>query len=289
MAKASRNAHLDPEVDFVRIYRDLTTLEFPWDFNQALSFALFRTYAVPSIGALLHRTAEFENRTQKRYDDTALLLEVPLTTGFDDDRGRAAIRRINQMHRSYDISNDDMLYVLSTFVVVPQRWIDRYGWRKLTAAELRASVLYYRTLGKHMAIKGIPEDYLGFAKLMDDYERDHFAYDGGARKVADATKALLASFYPRPLAPAIDVFSRAIMDEPLLAAFRYDRPNALARALSNGGLKLRAAVVAKLPPRRKPLHVYEMPRIKSYPGGFTVEQMGTFPTGCPVDHSALTT
>ena len=29
------------------------THEFPWDMNEALSFALFRTYAVPSIGGLL--------------------------------------------------------------------------------------------------------------------------------------------------------------------------------------------------------------------------------------------
>ena len=36
--------------------------EFPWDMNQALSFALFRTYAVPSIGDLLARTGEFTAR-----------------------------------------------------------------------------------------------------------------------------------------------------------------------------------------------------------------------------------
>lgn len=30
---------------------------------------------------------------------------------------------MNQMHRGYSISNDDMLYVLSVFVVVPIRWM----------------------------------------------------------------------------------------------------------------------------------------------------------------------
>ena len=35
-------ARLDPETDYQEIYRVMTTLEFPWDMNQALSFALFR-------------------------------------------------------------------------------------------------------------------------------------------------------------------------------------------------------------------------------------------------------
>ena len=47
---------LDPVTDFHEIYRITTTHEFPWDMNQALTFALYRTFAVPSIGELLGRT-----------------------------------------------------------------------------------------------------------------------------------------------------------------------------------------------------------------------------------------
>ena len=39
--------------------RDLISREFPWGNTQALSFALFRTYAVPSIGDLLCDTRQF--------------------------------------------------------------------------------------------------------------------------------------------------------------------------------------------------------------------------------------
>ena len=45
-----RIEQLDPARDYAEIYRLMGTHEFPWDMNQALSFALFRTYAVPSIG-----------------------------------------------------------------------------------------------------------------------------------------------------------------------------------------------------------------------------------------------
>jgi len=38
--------------------------------TQSLSLALYRTYAVPSIGELLATTREFRDRTRKRYADS---------------------------------------------------------------------------------------------------------------------------------------------------------------------------------------------------------------------------
>src|SRR3954453_11499306 len=130
---------------------------------------------------------EFEDRTHKRYADTGLILEAVLEHGFGSSEGRAGIRRMNQMHGSYDISNDDMRYVLSTFVVVPMRWLDRFGWRPLSEAERRASANYYNELGRHMKNKESPATYEEFAAYLDAYERDHFAYSPGGRAVSDAT------------------------------------------------------------------------------------------------------
>jgi len=47
---------LDPERDYQEIYRTSAEYEFPWDVQRSLELALFRTYAVPSIGGLLDRT-----------------------------------------------------------------------------------------------------------------------------------------------------------------------------------------------------------------------------------------
>lgn len=284
MFRWDRNRGLDPRTDFEQIYRHLSLYDFPWDFNQSLSFALFRTYAVPSVGRLLSDSKGFDD-TQRRYDDTALLLERPLVCGFDSEDGKSAIRRINQMHRSYDITNDDMLYVLATFVVVPKRWIDDYGWRKLTYDEVTASVNYYRKLGKHMNIKDMPETYQEFADLLDSYEAEHFAYDAGGRRVADMTLELLTTFYPRPFRPAVKVFSRALMDRPLLEAFRYDEPSAAVRALSHAAMRARAAVVRLLPPRLRAKRFEGSNRMKTYRSGeVVVDRLGTFPSGCPVRH-----
>ena len=123
--------------------------------NQSLVVRALPHLRRPSIGGLLRKTGEFTERTQKRYDDTALILDTILEHGLSSPPGRTALRRMNEMHGAYDISNDDKLYVLSTFVVMPIRWLDKYGWRRLTAAERAASVNYYRELGRHMGIRGI--------------------------------------------------------------------------------------------------------------------------------------
>ena len=279
-------ARLDPEVDYEEIYRVMATLEFPWDMIQSLSFALFRTYAVPSIGRLLDETGEFERNTQKRYDDTALLLDEVSLHGLHTTRGRAAIRRINQMHGSYDISDDDMRYVLSTFVVVPKRWMDDFGWRPFSPGEVAASVRYYVELGRLMGIKDIPGTYGELETLLDGYEAEHFAFDPGGRRVADATLALLLTFYPAVAARPMELFSRALMDPPLLAAFRYRAAPAPVVAAARRGLRARARVESLLPARRTPVHARDLPRIRSYPGGFDAEELGTFPRGCPVRHAA---
>jgi ER-bound oxygenase mpaB/B'/Rubber oxygenase, catalytic domain len=272
-----RIAALDPDREFAEIYRITAGHEFPWDMTQALGLALYRTYAVPSIGELLARTGEFTRRTHKRYADTGLILDAILEHGFTTPTGRAALRRMNQMHNAYGISNDDMRYVLCTFVVIPMRWLDRFGWRPLTEAERRASANYYRALGRHMNIKDLPATHQEFAACLDAYEREHFAFSPGGRAVSDATLALVAGFQPRPARRLAHRAGIALLDPPLREAFGYPDPGRLVRALVEGGLRLRARVERRLPPRRRPRHVREMREFAIYPDGYRVEELGTFP------------
>src|SRR5690348_3162594 len=167
---------LDPLRDHVKIYHLCTGYEFPWDTVRALEIALYRTYCVPSISALLDKTGEFRLRTQKRYDDTAIIVAEMAQWGYDSERGREAQRRMNRIHSQFNISNDDYLYVLSTFIYEPIRWIDKFGWRKLSEQERLAAYYYYREVGRRMNIKNIPPSYEEFEQFNRDYERDHFRY-----------------------------------------------------------------------------------------------------------------
>lgn len=274
-----RLGRLDPQRDATEIYRTLASVEFPWDINQALSFALFRTYAVPTIGALLARTGEFTGRVQKRYDDTALILDAILQGGTSSPEGKVALRRMNRMHAAYAISNADLLYVLCTFVVVPVRWLDAYGWRRLTDTERVANVAHYRDVGRHMGITDLPTTYAGFATYLDDYERSHFAYDQGGRAVADATLDLMTTFPPNHRLPkrVSRRFARAVMDEPLRAALHIAAPTRVEQWLARRLLRLRGRYVRLLPPRSVPLQARDLPNIRSYPNGYDVADLGTFP------------
>ncbi|MEU6097125.1 oxygenase MpaB family protein [Streptomyces sp. NPDC047079] len=284
--RLERIRRLDPEKDALEIYRLSAAYEFPWDYTRALELALYRTYAVPSIGRLLAETAELTDRTQKRYDDTSLLLDAVVEYGFDSDEGRTAIRRINRMHRSYDISNDDMRYVLCTFVVMPKRWIDAYGWRGLSRHEAIASAVHFRTLGRHMGIKDLPETFEEFEACLDAYEEAHFAWDPAARRVSDATLKLMASWYPSPLAPLLRRATLALLDDSLLRAFRYEPPSAATRALVRRAVRARGRLVRLMPPRRSPHFARQNWEIKGYPDGYRIADLGTHPVpgvkGCPV-------
>lgn len=286
-AWARRTAALDATDDAEQIYRILAAHEFPWDMSQALGFALYRTYAVPSIGRLLYETGEFTERTQKRYDDTGLLLDAVLEHGLGSTVGRSAVRRINRMHGMYDISNDDMRYVLCTFVVVPNRWLDRFGWRRLSEHEKTAAANYYRQLGRHMGIRDIPATHQEFAAALDAHEAEHFAYDAGARAVADATLDLMTTFPPNSHAPAALVrrFSYALMDAPLLDAFGYPHPSRLEQKAAAAALRARGFVLRRMAPRTEPFFARESANIRSYPDGYDVEVLGTFTPGCPVPHA----
>lgn len=242
---------------------------------------------MPSIGELLYDTGQFTEQTQKRYDDTVLLLDAPIEHGFDSPTGRAGIRRINQMHAMYDISNDDMLYVLSTFVVCPVQWINAYEWRTLTDHEIAGLTDYYRQLGKHMAIKDIPETFADFEAFYEDYERCHFAFSPKSLAVADATLDLLGTFLPYRLLPRAVVrrLSFALMDDRLLEVFGYAKPTAVERVLVRGGLKTRALAIRLFAgPREESLYGRAMPQVCGYPEGYRLEDLGTFAPGCPIPH-----
>lgn len=274
LANLRRIESLDPERDHYEIYRITSTHEFPWDMTRALELALFRTFCVPSVAAILDASGEFALRAQKRYDDTALLLAEVLDNGFDSVPGRAAIRRINRIHSRFPITQADYRYVLSTFVVVPARWIDRFGWRPLGETERHASYAYYRELGRRMGIHDIPTSYADTVALFDDYEREHFRFTPASRRVGEATRELFVSWFPRPLAPLVRQSSHALMDDRMLEAFGFEPAPQRVKTAVELALRTRARLERRLPPRRRPASVRDSRLIRSYPSGYTIDRLG---------------
>ncbi|GAA0618431.1 oxygenase MpaB family protein [Kutzneria viridogrisea] len=267
---------LDPERDHQEIYRISAGFEFPWDYQRALEFALYKTYCVPSISALLVATGEFEHRPQKRYDDTALLMAELAEHGYDSPRGKESLRVVNRMHGQYRISNEDMLYVLSTFIYEPIGWLHRYGWRRLTEHERLAAFHFYREVGRRMGIQDIPSGYAEFRRWARDFERDTFRFTEDNRRIGIYTLDLMCSWYPAPLRPAVRRAVTALLEPRMITAFGFTPEPARVTALARAGLRARSEFVRLLPPRRASRMANE-PRNPSYPGyptGYTPADLG---------------
>ncbi|MGI9281487.1 MAG: oxygenase MpaB family protein [Endozoicomonas sp.] len=266
---------MSPATDFEEIVRTLQLTVFPWDAERSLEFALFRTYAVPSISRLLAATGEFSNNPRKRYDDTELLLAEPLEHGMDSQRGREAIARINTMHGRYSIKNDDFLYVLSTFVFEPIRWLERFGWRVLTNHEKQAWFNFYLAMGQRMKIQNLPESMDAFEQFNLAYEAKHFVYAESNHLIASKTKELFLGFYlPRGLFWLGSPFVNVLMDGRLQEAVGFKKPPKLCSVLLLSLLKARKLVMKGLPKRRKPSLLTTRKR-PSYPMGYAIRDLGT--------------
>ncbi|WP_299065145.1 oxygenase MpaB family protein [Accumulibacter sp.] len=266
----------DPRRDCQQIARHLARVDFPWDTTRALELALFRTFASPRIGGLLHATGEFAARPQKRYDDTDLLVSEIIEEGFDSPRGCRAIARMNALHGRFRIANGDFLYVLSTFVFEPIRWNERFGWRRMSESEKFAWFWFWRQVGERMQIRDIPEAYDEFERYGRDYEAANFRYTDSNQRVALATRELFAGWFPALLRPLVRRGIHALLDPSLLAAFDLRPAPRWMVWTANAALRARARLLRCLPRRRRVQRRTQRPRA-DYPAGYRIESLGPPP------------
>jgi hypothetical protein len=255
-----------------RLYR----VDFPWDMTKSLEFALFRTYAVPSISALLDRTNEMVGRPRKRYDDTVLIITEILNNGLDSPRARRAYARLNDMHGRFTIRNDDFLYVLSTFIFSPIDWIEKYGRRPLTDEEVEDWFLFWCAFGERMGIKDIFPTLARFRAFHDTFERARYAPSKANGKIAMASMNLLLADYhlPRFLYPLGYKIILALCEPHLVAALGFAEPSRGMRLFVAMVMRWRRAVLRLLPPNKKAAPLQTGSR--TYPEGYEIEELGTF-------------
>ncbi len=264
---------LDPVRDHLKIVQWVGEYEFPFETQRSLEFALFRTFAVPSISSILARSGHFSAHGQKRYDDTALIIAEIAENGYDSERGRAAIRRMNQIHHHFSISNEDYLYVLSTFVFEPSRFGRLLSWREATDNEKLANYVFWCEIGRRMNIQNIPDTIQAFEQFNRDYERDHFRYADTNHQVAEASVKVFLEWYPAIVRPIARQAIYALMDDALLKAVGFPIPPRWWRWSVRKALRLRANVVKWMPRRRKPFLLTQS-AIRTYPTGYKMDSLG---------------
>jgi len=272
--RAEYIAGLDPRRDHEQIGFLLASCEFAWDTTRSLELALLRTFGIAKGTPLLVETGALIRTTQKRYDDTALLLAEIQENGLDHPRARAAFRRINWQHHRHRIPNDEYLYTLSCFIFEPIRWNARFGWRRMTENERLAVFYLWREIGRRMGIRDIPETYEALERFNIEFERAQFRYADDNHRLAVANRDMMLGWLlPRGLrwlgAPVI----HAMLDAPMLRAVGLPEAPAWLRRVVLVGMRLRAHVLRLLPPRRRP-RLFTRMRSRSYPSGYCIPKLG---------------
>jgi hypothetical protein len=282
-ANLQRIRGLDPQTEYLQIYQTMLRYEWPWDLRMGLNLAFNRSFAVPDIAALHVATGELTERTQKRLDDTGLLMYEMILNGFEDGRGREALRSVNRIHRKYDIPSDEYLYVLACLIVIPTRWLNRYGWRRPCCHERTATHHLYQQIGSRMGIDSIPDSYEAVEDWFDAYDAAHLTANENAAAIERATRMLLLTRVPKILAPLGDALVSSLYDDRLRTAVKVDRAPWLVRAGLHTALRTRAWIMRTCaPPRPEPIFADGI-TTKTYPDGYTIDDLGPASARRPVD------
>ena len=219
--------------DHQAIMRRAFFRDFPAEIRLGAALALFRVFAVPRLSATLARTGAWTHGGAVRLERTVALLTALIADGYDSPRGAAALARINAAHARHTIADEDLRYVLTTFVTEPARMIALHGPRPPLQLELDAACIFWREVGVRMGIRDIPDSFTA----MDAYAR---AYEAQHRRPADSNHAVAAGALsamvqrlPHPLQPLARSVLLALLEPPVRrACLLPDSPAALAWTLT---------------------------------------------------------
>lgn len=230
-----------------KVVREFAQYESPFLYAKSLEFALFKTYAIPSISRLLAKTDQLVGTSSygKRVEDTDVILNTATTFDLNSELSTLAIARMNFLHSQYGskIQNDDLLYTLSLFMMEPVKWHAKFGWRAMHEVEVNANFQLWKAIGERMSIKEIPETYAELCAWSEDYEEMAMVYADSNKSVANSSVDLFlrpAPIFLRGLARKI-VY--ALLERRTLSAFGYEKQPAWVHYIVHTIFKMRNAYI----------------------------------------------
>jgi hypothetical protein len=268
-------SQMDPSTDWHEIYRRLTLWELPSEARFGFQLAFYRPFAVPRMAAVLESTGHFRRDTTRRAYDTGLVMHEIIWGGVDSERGERMVRLMNALHRRPDIHAEDMTYILNALIVVPTRFMNRYGWRKVTDSEQTATWRFYHVLGERMGIACRPSSYGDAERWLVQYEARHLQPSPEGTALTAAVLRTLRDRLPRLARPFAAQITSALVGDPAVSrALSLPPPNsALCRVLEVGAGGRRLFERLR-PPPRQPSFWPGRPAGAVYPQGYTLDQLG---------------
>lgn len=262
-------------LDLATRYRDITQL-FYQDFQSTMVSKSLNGFlmniASPRISAVLASTGELEHRIAKRVIDTIALSSKVMQHGFTGE-GRDAARRVNDMHRRYNIDPEDFLAVGSEEVVGSIELAERYGWRPVSDKEREALNFYYSHQARAFGSPNpLPATYAETKILYEAYVETHIRYASQNARTARVVVNWLATLAPALVRPLFRTILVAQLDDRIAHACGIRPASAPVKALAHAALQRMAR---KDPiPDGAPSHLEALVR-QVYPHGYAISDLGT--------------
>ncbi|MFD7131135.1 oxygenase MpaB family protein [Streptomyces sp. NPDC059894] len=264
---------LDPETDHQRIV-DL----FRQDFGALIAIQMLTgnmiTFAAPTMSKVHEVAREVELDTEKRSIDTALLHGIVHKHGFGPGPSRDAAKKVNAMHRHYDIKQEDYLAVAADNTLTPTRLADKFGWRRVTPKEWEALRIQQskeaRLFGSHHPL---PDTLAEVEEFYEKYMDEKVSYYPYNEQVAKKFIAWMPSIMPKGIGRVIVWLMVAQVDPRQLRACGIKLPGKLRKSLSDATMRLLGSRPMPDPKPGDPDPMEKLAR-KVYPHGWNIHSLG---------------
>jgi hypothetical protein len=273
-ARLRRIQTLDPAADANEIaglfYADFASLMMSLTFTGFLM-----TFAAPRMSRILDATGEIGERAAKRAVDTILFSVMWAEHGSSPGPGRDAARRVNGMHRAYDIHPDDFIAVACDTLTASLDLADKYGWRPVTDRERLALCRRYDQQARvYGSPQSVPATEAEIRVFLDRYFNEQFSFEPQNLRLATSILDYFGSLAPRHqrwLARAI-LFS--VTDPRVLVACGLPQATRAQRLVGHLAMTMQG--------RRGPLPDTAPDQLEDlirsvYPTGWTIDMLGTHP------------
>jgi len=145
--------------------------------------------------------------------------------------------------------------------------------RRMTSTEREANYWFWRGVGERMNLTIIPPTAQAALRFKEDYEAQSLRRTRAGVALTRELFALIESWLPLPLRPAVRPVVTSLLEPPFLAYFDLPEPNPRLRKAVRLLLKARSRAARWVPSRSEPRFFMDG-AVKSYPAGYRPDQLG---------------
>jgi len=204
---------------------DIYYRHHPYLFRFGSYHAIVRSLTIHGLVNRLYQSSKLNQQTYDRLLRTRQLIRTLIYYGEESVEADEAIQQINEAHGPVVASNDDFLYVLSTFFLEPIRWNNLYGNQSIDHKDVKLIIDFWCRIGKKMHINDFPKNLDDWWEFQSNYEKQFMGYSAAGKNLAkQSLKQLCKQAVPFGLGFVAKQILLGTMDEKVRVCLQLKNP-----------------------------------------------------------------